>query len=181
MTKKNALTIALNALNLVNTDEAIEARATLTKMVDSLSTSRAMSDEAKAKQNELRKAKTAAARAELVATVAPVLRKYLTADVSAKELYEAAKAGDQLAKKIFDFTGRILGEKFADFIEFSAPEAIVLFGGLARAKEFLTEPIRKAMDENVLPLWRGKVKLVYSQLKESDAAILGASALAWEL
>ena len=92
MTKKNALTIALNALNLVNTDEAIEARATLTKMVDSLSTSRAMSDEAKAKQNELRKAKTAAARAELVATVAPVLRKYLTADVSAKELYEAAKA-----------------------------------------------------------------------------------------
>lgn len=101
--------------------------------------------------------------------------------ITSKDVYEAAKAGDQLAKKIFDFTGRILGEKFADFIEFSAPEAIVLFGGLARAKEFLTEPIRKAMDENVLPLWRGKVKLVYSQLKESDAAILGASALAWEL
>ena len=83
--------------------------------------------------------------------------------------------------RIFEFTGRILGEKFADFIEFSAPEAIVLFGGLARAKEFLTEPIVKAMNENVLSLWRNKVKLVYSQLKESDAAILGASALAWEL
>jgi hypothetical protein len=92
MTKKIALTVALNALNLVNTDEAIEARATLTKMVETLSTSRPMSDEAKAKQNELRKAKTAAARAELVATVAPVLRKYLTADISAKELFEAAKA-----------------------------------------------------------------------------------------
>ena len=92
MTKKNALTIALNALNLVNTDEAVEARATLTKMVEALSTSRPMSDEAKAKQNELRKAKTAAARAELVATVAPVLRKYLTTDISAKELFEAAKA-----------------------------------------------------------------------------------------
>jgi hypothetical protein len=92
MTKKNALTVALNALNLVNTDEAVEARATLTKMVEALSTSRPMSDEAKAKQNELRKAKTAAARAELVATVAPVLRKYLTADISAKELFEAAKA-----------------------------------------------------------------------------------------
>ena len=101
--------------------------------------------------------------------------------ISSKDVYEAATEGDKLALKIFEFTGRILGEKFADFIEFSAPEAIVLFGGLARAKEFLVEPIQKAMDENVLPLWRGKVKLVFSQLKESDAAILGASALAWEL
>ena len=101
--------------------------------------------------------------------------------ISSKDIYDAAKEGDKLALKLFDFTGRMLGEKLADFIEFSAPEAIVLFGGLARSKEFLTEPIVKAMNENVLPLWRGKVKLVYSQLKESDAAILGASALAWEL
>ena len=82
---------------------------------------------------------------------------------------------------MFDFTGKMLGRAFADFIAFSSPEAIVLFGGLARAKEFLTEPILEAMNANVLPLWRNKVKLVYSQLKESDAAILGASALAWEL
>jgi glucokinase len=101
--------------------------------------------------------------------------------ISSKDVYEAAKEGDKMAIKIFEFTGRILGEKFADFIEFSAPEAIVLFGGLARAKEFLTAPIQKAMDDNVLSLWKGKVKLVFSQLKESDAAILGASALAWEL
>lgn len=102
-------------------------------------------------------------------------------NISSKDVYEAAKGGDNLSIKIFDFTGRILGESFADFIEFSAPEAIVLFGGLARAKEFLTGPIEKAMNANVLPLWRGKVKLVYSILKESDAAILGASALGWEL
>ena len=101
--------------------------------------------------------------------------------ITSKDVYEAAKEGDALALKIFEYTGTILGEKLADFIEFSAPEAIVLFGGLARSKEFLTEPILKAMNGNVLPLWRGKVKLVYSQLKESDAAILGASALAWEL
>ena len=101
--------------------------------------------------------------------------------ISSQDVYDAAKEGDKVALKIFEYTGRILGEKLADFIEFSAPEAIVLFGGLARAKEFLTEPIQTAMDANVLPLWRGKVKLVYSQLKESDAAILGASALAWEL
>ena len=105
----------------------------------------------------------------------------LVDNITSKDVYEAAKDGDALAKRVFEYTGKILGQKLADFIEFSAPEAIVLFGGLARAKEFLTEPIQKAMDENVLPLWRGKVKLVYSQLKESDAAILGASALAWEL
>ena len=103
------------------------------------------------------------------------------ADITSKDVYEAAKEGDKLALKVFEFTGRILGEKLADFIAFSAPEAIVLFGGLARAKEFLTGPIENAMNENVLPLWKGKVKLVYSSLKESDAAILGASALAWEL
>ena len=84
-----------------------------------------------------------------------------------------------MAAEIFEFTGTLLGEALADFIAFSAPEAIVLFGGLARSKEFLTEPIERSMNANVLPLWRGKVKLVYSSLKESDAAILGASALAW--
>lgn len=102
-------------------------------------------------------------------------------NITSKDIYDAAKEGDKMAIKLFNFTGRMLGESLADFIAFSAPEAIVLFGGLARAKEFLAGPIEEAMNEYVLPLWRGKVKLVFSQLKESDAAILGASALAWEL
>ena len=101
--------------------------------------------------------------------------------IASKDVYEAAKEGDKLALKIFEFTGKMLGRSFADFIAFSAPEAIVLFGGLARAKEFLVGPIEEAMNANVLPLWKNKVKIVFSQLKESDAAILGASALAWEL
>ena len=102
-------------------------------------------------------------------------------NISSKDVYDAAKEGDKLALKIFEFTGKILGRSFADFIAFSAPEAIVLFGGLARAKEFLLEPMQDAMNANVLPLWKNKVKIVFSQLKESDAAILGASALGWEL
>ena len=101
--------------------------------------------------------------------------------IASKDVYDAAKDGDKLALKIFEFTGKILGRSFADFIAFSAPEAIVLFGGLARAKEFLNGPIESEMNANVLPMWKNKVKIVYSQLKESDAAILGASALAWEL
>ncbi len=102
-------------------------------------------------------------------------------NISSKDVYEAAKEGDELALRVFQYTGHMLGNAFADFIAFSAPEAIVLFGGLARSKEFLTEPILEAMNGNVLAIWRDKVKLVYSSLKESDAAILGASALAWEL
>lgn len=101
--------------------------------------------------------------------------------ITSKDVYDAAKQGDSLAIRIFEYTGRILGEKLADFVQFSAPEAIVLFGGLARSREFLEQPILKAMNENLLPLWKNKVNLLFSSLKESDAAILGASALAWEL
>ena len=102
-------------------------------------------------------------------------------NITSKDIYEAAKEGDKLALKIFEFTGKMLGRSFADFVAFSAPEAIVLFGGLARAKEFLVGPIEESMNENLLNLWKGKIKIVFSPLKESDAAILGASALAWEL
>ena len=102
-------------------------------------------------------------------------------DLSSKSVYEAAVEGDALALRIFDYTGKMLGRSFADFVAFSAPEAIVLFGGLTRAKEFFYEPMLQSMNENLMHQWKGKVKIVFSQLKESDAAILGASALAWEL
>ena len=102
-------------------------------------------------------------------------------NITSQDIYEAAKDGDTLDLTAFEFTGKMLGRSFADFVAFSAPEAIVLFGGLARAKEFLIGPIEESMNENVLTLWKGKIKIVFSQLKESDAAILGASALAWEL
>ena len=102
-------------------------------------------------------------------------------NISSKDVYDAAKQGDALALRVFQYTGHILGRSFADFVAFSAPEAIVLFGGLARAKEFLYQPMMEAMDENLLKIWKGRIKIVFSQLKESDAAILGASALAWEL
>ena len=102
-------------------------------------------------------------------------------DLSSKAVYEAAKEGDALAIRVLEYTGRMLGHSLADFVAFSSPEAIVLFGGLARAKEFLYAPIEEAMEANLMPHWRGKVKIVFSQLKESDAAILGASALAREL
>ncbi len=108
------------------------------------------------------------------------LRGIPTEDITSKDVYDAAMAGDKLAKKVFEYTGTILGEALADFTVFSAPEAFVLFGGLAKAGELLFKPMREAMEKNMLSIWKGKVKILPSELKEADAAVLGASALGWE-
>lgn len=100
-------------------------------------------------------------------------------NITSKDVYDAAKQGDAVSIRIFDFTARLLGKSLANFVAFSSPEAIVLFGGLARAKEFLYEPMMEAMNENLLHQWKGKIQILFSSLKESDAAILGASSLAW--
>ena len=100
-------------------------------------------------------------------------------DITSKDVFDAAEKGDKLAIKIFEYTGKIMGEKFADFIPFSAPEAIILFGGLTHAKDYFMKDLVDTMNEKVVFLWQGKVKVLVSALNESDAAILGASALAW--
>ncbi len=110
-----------------------------------------------------------------------ILRNIPVESITSKDVFEAAITGDTIAKEIFEYTGRLLGEAFADFIAFSAPEAIIIFGGLAKAGDLIMNPINESMEKNVSPIWKGKVKLLFSALKEADAAILGASALAWEL
>ncbi len=110
-----------------------------------------------------------------------VLRGKKPDEISSKLICDAALEGDQLAKEAVDETARVLGRALANFIAFSAPEAIILFGGLARAGDLLLEPTRQYMNDNVLQIWRNKVQLLFSELKESDAAILGASALVWEM
>ncbi len=108
------------------------------------------------------------------------LRQIPIQDITSKDVYDAAITGDKLALEIFDYTGKILGEAFANFIAFSSPKAIILFGGLAKAGDLILKPIKEAMDRNTLNIYKGKVKVMFSELKESDAAVLGASALGWE-
>lgn len=121
------------------------------------------------------------AREILASTDKPTrLRSMKAEDITSYDVFMAAEAGDEVAKEIFDFTGTVLGQQMADFVAFSAPEAIILFGGLTKSGHWIMDPIVKAMNDNVLPLWRNKVKVIFSDLKEADAAILGASALAWE-
>ncbi len=109
-----------------------------------------------------------------------LLRNLPIEGITSKDVYDAAVQGDKLAKEIFEYTGKIMGEAFANFIAFSSPEAIILFGGLSRSGELLMKPIKEAMDRNTLNIYKGKTKLLLSELKESDAAVLGASALGWE-
>jgi len=110
-----------------------------------------------------------------------LLRNIPVDSITSKDVFDAAMEGDEVAKEIFNFTGKILGECLADFVAFSAPEAIVLFGGLTKSGDLILDPIKEHMEKNLLPIWRGKVKVLFSELKEADAAVLGASALAWEI
>jgi glucokinase len=110
-----------------------------------------------------------------------LLRNYTINELTSETVYECAMQGDTIANRIFEFTGQILGESLANFIMFSSPEAIVLFGGLTKAGNLLLNPTRKHMEANLLPIFQNKVKLIFSELKEADAAILGASALVWDL
>ncbi|HET7115294.1 MAG TPA: ROK family protein [Hanamia sp.] len=109
-----------------------------------------------------------------------LLREIPHEKITSKRVYEAAIKGDKIANEVFQFTGKILGEALANFVMFSSPEAIVLFGGVIKAGNLLLDPVKENMEKNLLPIFQNKVKLIFSELKESDAAILGASALVWE-
>lgn len=115
-----------------------------------------------------------------IRTEPSTLRNLPIDQITSKDVYDAAMNGDQLSKDVFDFTGKILGEAFADMMVFSSPEAFILFGGLAKSGELLLKPLRNAMDLNMMPIFKGKAKVLLSELKEADAAVLGASALGWE-
>jgi glucokinase len=101
--------------------------------------------------------------------------------LNSKAVFEAATKGDEVAKEVFAFTGKVLGMALANFVMFSSPEAIILFGGLTKAGDLILKPTREHLEANVIEIFQNKVKILVSHLKESDAAILGASALMWEL
>ncbi len=97
--------------------------------------------------------------------------------ITSETVYECAVRGDKIAHDVFKITGQILGEALANFVMFSSPEAIILFGGLSKAGDLILKPAKEAMEANLVTTFKNKVKLMFSDLKEADAAILGASAL----
>ncbi len=107
------------------------------------------------------------------------LRKISYADLTAKMITESARKGDQIALEAFEYTGKILGSKLADAVSHTSPEAIFLLGGLAKANDLILIPTKLYMEENLLPIYRNKIKILPSSLQETNAGVLGAGALAW--
>ncbi len=110
-----------------------------------------------------------------------LLRELNPKDITSLDVSIAAGKGDALAKEVYEFTGKMLGEACADFAAFSSPEAFVFFGGLTKAGDLLMKPLKKSYEEHVLGIFKGHAKLLVSGLKGSEAAVLGASALGWEI
>lgn len=109
-----------------------------------------------------------------------LLNSFSEDEIDSKVVHECAIKGDPTAIEVFRYTGQKLGEALANFVMFSSPEAILLFGGVIKAGDFILKPTKLHMERNLLPIFRNKVRLVFSELDEADAAILGASALVWE-
>lgn len=110
-----------------------------------------------------------------------LLRDLKPEDITSLDVSIAAGKGDALAHKIFEFTGKMLGEACADFATFCSPEAFVFFGGLTKAGNLIMEPIQRAYDEHVMNVYKGKAKFLISGLEGSSAAVLGASAIGWDI
>lgn len=115
-----------------------------------------------------------------IRTEPSLLRNLDIDEITSKDVYDAAMQGDKLAKEIFDYTGKILGESMADMMLFSSPKAFILFGGLSKSGDLLLKPLKEALDKNLMFAFKGKPQVLLSELKEADAAVLGASALGWE-
>jgi glucokinase len=110
-----------------------------------------------------------------------LLRDIKPSDITSLDVSIAASKGDELAKEIYEFTGKMLGEACADFATFCSPEAFIFFGGMTKAGELIMDPIRRAYDAHVLPVFKGKAQFLVSGLDGASAAVLGASAIGWEV
>lgn len=122
------------------------------------------------------------AREMLKKTKRPSLLRELDPEkITSLDVSIAAGKGDEMAKEIYDFTGHMLGEACADFAAFSSPEAFIFFGGMTKAGDLLMKPLKEAYDEHVLKIFKGKAKFLLSSLDGSSAAVLGASAVGWDI
>ena len=110
-----------------------------------------------------------------------LLREMNPEDITSLDVSIAASKGDELAKEIYEFTGKMLGEACADFAAFSSPEAFIFFGGMVKAGDLIMNPIKKAYEESVMNIFKGKAQFLISGLDGASAAVLGASAIGWEV
>ena len=101
-------------------------------------------------------------------------------ELDSKMIYDAAVKGDKIALEVFEKTGAWLGQGLANTVHYLSPEAIFLFGGPTAAGDYIFKPTKENMEKHLLPIFKDKIKILPSQLKPGDAAIVGASALVWK-
>lgn len=101
-------------------------------------------------------------------------------ELTAEMITKAALAGDPLAIEAYEYTGLMLGQSLADAVTITSPEAIILFGGLAKAGKYIFEPTKRSMEMHILRNFRNKVKILPSGISGKNAAVLGASSLIWQ-
>lgn len=101
-------------------------------------------------------------------------------ELDSKMIFDAAEKGDKIALEVFELTGKWLGQGLADTVHYLSPEAIFLFGGPTAAGDYIFKPTKESMEQFLLPIYRNKIKILPSQLKPGDAAIVGASALVYQ-
>ena len=109
-----------------------------------------------------------------------IFRRIAFKDLHGEDITKAAENNDFIAIKAYEYTGEILGKSLANFVTFSQPEAIILTGGLTNSGDWIMKPTKKSFNENLLPFYQNKVKILLSALKEKDSAILGSAALVWK-
>jgi len=107
------------------------------------------------------------------------LTKYTFEDLSPKIIFEEALKNDSVAKETFEESAKILGRVLADSVAYTSPEAIIIFGGVAKSGDFLFLPLKKYFEENLLNIFKNKVKILPSGLSDKNIAVLGAAALIW--
>ena len=91
-------------------------------------------------------------------------------------VFEAAKQGDAVAKRIFTIAGEYLGIALVSVVNLLNPEKIIVGGGVGQAGDLLLDPVRKLIKERCIALSAQAVQIVQAELGES-AGVVGASML----
>ena len=97
--------------------------------------------------------------------------------VDSKYIYNRASENEPEALKAFQFTAEVLGLALANSVAYTSPEVIFIFGGLAQSGDLLMKPLKESFENNLLSIYKNKIKILESALPESSAAILGAASL----
>jgi len=102
-------------------------------------------------------------------------------DLNGKHIDDAFDNSDKAAVECYQYTGEMLGKGLATAVSILSPEAFIFYGGFSNAGERLLASTKNSMNKHLMDVFKGTVTLKVSNMKEGTGAILGATALAWDV